>query len=377
MSLPVFKTLGELRANLRDGLGFAAMGSQGGPNVNKLDQLLQLAQYQLYWMFDWRYLLRTFDQPTGVGQRFYALPSDLDPMQLQNMVTEEFDGVGVNHVVNGEFTHNLLGWIDASTGDGSTAFNSGGYLDVIDGTTGEGIIDQQLSGLDLLEEYTLGFNIIAQNGALSPIVSIGTTLGASDTFLSANGLGVGSHSFDFINDIAAPFLRVAHEGALSNGTVSIDNITVAKKGAGSKAGGIWPMTEGVDWQHDNYSSPNQRPLRYEIRDQLEVWPPSDRTTYTLRYEYVRKIGEFETDDDRATVDDTLVLLHALATGKGHYGQKDFNIVLAQANLLIQNMRAKNHGNRRYIRRNPEAHHYRNILDNDDYCGLVHRNILDV
>ena len=109
MALPVFKTLGELRADLRDGLGFGAMGSQGGPNNNKMDQLLRLAQYQIYWMFDWRYLKRTFDQPTGVGQRFYALPPDLDPMQLQNMVTEEFDGLGANHVVNPDFNFNTTG----------------------------------------------------------------------------------------------------------------------------------------------------------------------------------------------------------------------------------------------------------------------------
>jgi len=377
MSLPVFKTLGELRADLRDGLGFGAMGSQSGPNNNKLDQLLRLAQYQLYWMFDWRYLVRTFDQPCGVGQRFYALPGDLDPMQLQNMVTEEFDGVGPNVVVNPDFNTNFLGWTDSSTGDGSIVWNSAGSLDIIDGTTGEGIADQQLTGLDPLEEYTISYDIKALNGALSVVAQVGTTQGASDTFLGAGGLGVGTHSFDFINDTANPWLRFTQEGSLSNGTVTVDNIKVQKKGVGSSAGKIWPMTEGIDWQHDSYNSPDARPLRYEIRDQLEVWPKADRTNYTLRYEYVRKLGEFETDDDRATVDDNLLLLHALTTGKGHYGQDDFNIVLAQATQMINNLKAKNHGNKRYIRKNPEANIYRDVVNDDDYYTLIRRNVLDL
>lgn len=376
MSLPVFKTLGTLRANITDRLGYGNQGSNSGVIANNVNNILQMAQYQLYWMFDWRYLLKTFDQPCGVDQRFYSLPADLDPMQLQNMVTEEFSGVGANHVVNPNFDYNLTGWVNSSTNDGTITWNPLGYMDITDGTTGEGIGDQQLTGLDPLEDYTVGFDIKAKNGALSPIVAIGTTQGASDTFLSANGLGVGSHSFDFVNDVASPWIRLSHEGSLSNGTVSISNIKVQKKGAGSRDGGIWPMVEGIDWNHDNYDATNGRPRRYEIRDQLEVWPKSDSTNYTLRYEYVKRLGEFETDDDRATIDDNVVFLHALATAKGHYGQKDFNLVLAQANLLMDNLRGKNHGNRRYVRRNPHADRYR-LVNDDDYCNLVHKNILDI
>jgi len=136
------------------------------------------------------------------------------------------------------------------------------------------------------------------------------------------------------------------------------------------------MHDGIDWRHDNYNAVNARPLRYEIRDQVEVWPPSDRTNYTIRYEYVKQLGEFETDDDRATIDDHVILLHALATAKGHYGQKDFNLIISQAGELMKNLRAKNHGNRRYIRKNPEIEHYR-IDKDDDYYSLIHKNILDV
>ena len=375
MALPAFKTLGALRANLRDRTGFAAQGSQSGPNNNLLDNILQTSQYQLYWMFDWKYLLKTFDQPTGVGQRFYGLPADLDPMQLQNMVTEEFDGTGVDHVVNGDFHHNFLGWADASTGDGGITWNSLGYLDLNDNTTGLAIARQQLSGLDPVTEYTLSFEVRVF-GTTGPKIKIGSTLGASDIFLSATSHPVGSHSFDFINDVAAPFFQIENATATVNQVVSVDNIQIRKKGEGRKAGGIWPMKEGIDWTHDDYSINNARPLRYELREQLEIWPPSDRTNYVLRYEYVKQLGEFETDDDRATIDDNILFLMALATAKGHYGQKDFNIVLGQANLLVQNLRGKNHGNRRYLRRNPEADLY-SLARDDDFASLIHRNILDV
>jgi len=228
MALPAFQTLGTLRANLRDRLGFAAMGSQSGPQVNHLNNILQQAQYQLYWMFDWRYLLKTFDQPTGVGQRFYGLPADLDPMQLQNMVTEELSGTGVNHVVNPDFHHNLLGWTDASTGDGDITFNALGYLDLNDNTTGLAIAQQQLSGLDTVTEYTLSFDV-KDFGTTGPKIKIGSTLGASDIFLSATSHILGSHNFDFINDVAAPFFQIENATATAGQTVSVDNISIAKK----------------------------------------------------------------------------------------------------------------------------------------------------
>lgn len=375
MSLPVFKTLGKLQADMSDRLGYGNQGANTGLIANNIVNILQMAQYQLYWMFDWRYLLRTFDQPCGVGQRFYDAPADLDPMQLQSMVTEEMDGQGADHVVNGGFSYNTLGWTNSSTGTGSISWNALGYLDLNDTSAGEGIADQQLAGIDALEEYTLTFEV-KDYGANGPLIKIGTALGLSDILLTSTSFAVGAHSIDFLPTVANPFLRLEASGANTNDTVSVKNISVRKKSSGSADGKIWPMKEGIDWQHDSYRNTNNRPLRYEIRDQVEVWPPADRTTYTLRYEYVRKLQPFSIASDRATIDDNVIFLHALATAKGHYGQKDFNLVLSQADTLINRLRSKNHGNRRYIRNNPHAKRYR-LEHDDDYCNLIHRNILDV
>jgi len=377
MSSPVFKTLGTLRDSLRSRLGYGNMGSASGALQGNLDSILQLSQYQLYWMFDWRYLLKTFDQLTGVDQRFYALPSDLDAMQVQSVVSEEMDGIGENHVVNHDFHHNLLGWTDESTGTGSVAFNGGvAQLINVDGAN-IGILDQQLSDLDILDDYTISFDVVDLGGPFTSgmNVAMGEVDQVPSTF-NHMALGIGSHSFDFTNEVANPFIWFSPNNDGTAQTIGVDNIKVQKKSSGSSDGKIWPMTPGIDWQHDNYSNTNGRPLRYEFRDQVEIWPPSDDTKYVIRYEYLKKLGDFSTDDDRATIDDNVLFMHALATAKGHYGQKDFNIVLAQANLLINNIRGKNHGNRRYVRRNPHADRYR-LREDDDYCDLVHKNVLDL
>ena len=131
-----------------------------------------------------------------------------------------------NIVSNGFFDNNITGWTNSSTGDGSIAWNAAGYIDVIDGTTGEGIADQQLTGLTTGKEYVL-FYEVKDAGANGARVTVGTTQGLSNLFLpGASDLLLKKHKVFFTPTVTNPWIRLEAEGALSNDTVSFDNIIV-------------------------------------------------------------------------------------------------------------------------------------------------------
>lgn len=79
----MYRTLGELRAELAARLGFGAAGS-AGVNSALLNSFIQGAQAQLYAQFDWRHLTKYDEKVTGVGQSLYDWAPDCDP----NRITE-------------------------------------------------------------------------------------------------------------------------------------------------------------------------------------------------------------------------------------------------------------------------------------------------
>jgi len=98
MALPVKRNLGSMRQEMRDRLGFAAMGAQAGPNAAIIDSFLRQAQVMLYWEWDWKYLIKTTNITTQIGQNFYDWPSDVDPDRLISVVA----------VDNGSSTPNIF-----------------------------------------------------------------------------------------------------------------------------------------------------------------------------------------------------------------------------------------------------------------------------
>lgn len=122
--------------------------------------------------------------------------------------------------------------------------------------------------------------------------------------------------------------------------------------------GTWlPVHKGIDMHHDSYADNKDYPRRYDLRynndgvndkQQIEWWPMSD-ATYTVRIEGVLQLGAFEADDDRATIDHRLILLYALAFGKGHLRHPDSGSYADAFKIRIGRLRGKQHGNKRYVR----------------------------
>lgn len=102
-----------------------------------------------------------------------------------------------------------------------------------------------------------------------------------------------------------------------------------------------PMREGISWA--NRSDDQQFiPSRYERFAQMEIWPAPDEI-YTIRRYYVASPGRFTQDNDRASIDDQLIFLHAVTNAKIHYKQSDGQAYANQLNAMLEKLKAKNRG----------------------------------
>lgn len=108
------------------------------------------------------------------------------------------------------------------------------------------------------------------------------------------------------------------------------------------------VSQGIDTIHRNALVTNGAPQRYETYAQIEVLPAADQA-YTLRIWYIGALGRFSQDSDRATIDDNLIFLHALANAKAHYRQPDAATYSSQVESLLTQLKAKGYTKRRFIR----------------------------
>lgn len=117
---------------------------------------------------------------------------------------------------------------------------------------------------------------------------------------------------------------------------------------GVQVQGVWyPLECGIP--PPLYSqNPGGRPLRYEIRQCIEVWPVPATTEGTLVIKGDFGLEPFAADTDTTTIDDRLVFLLALANAKAHYGKPDANNYIAQMEQMMVNLVAGAHNTRRYI-----------------------------
>lgn len=203
----MYRTVGELRAEVLARLGMGGMGASGGANQALIDSFLRNAQSQLYWMQDWKRLTRFEDATTGAGQSEYDYPEACER-------------------------------------------------------------DQRVLRVEVL----------------------------------VGGRLVGLH-------------------------------------------------EGIEAAHWSTMDSQGPPARYERMAQLVVWPKADGA-YTLRTWFVADLGRFTQNGDRATLDDELILLHAIAAAKAHYRQPDAQLYQGQLDTQLARLRGQSFGNGSVYRRAP-------------------------
>lgn len=82
MPLPAKPTLGTLRQELLDRLGFASQGASAGNIVSSANSFLKRAQDHIYWEYDFEELRLTYDYSTAIGQTLYDWRDDMEPRQI-------------------------------------------------------------------------------------------------------------------------------------------------------------------------------------------------------------------------------------------------------------------------------------------------------
>lgn len=100
-----------------------------------------------------------------------------------------------------------------------------------------------------------------------------------------------------------------------------------------------PLEEGIRTDDWNTMDTESYPCRYERYSQIMVYPKADQA-YTVRVWFVADLGRFTEDNDRATLDDEMVFLHALANAKAHYRQPDAQTYQGQLNTLLASLRGQ-------------------------------------
>ena len=93
------------------------------------------------------------------------------------------------------------------------------------------------------------------------------------------------------------------------------------------------LKRGIEIEHRNVTTTGV-PQRYELRDQIEVWPVPDSVNYMLRFEYIKTLSPLVSNSDRTVIPSELVFLHALANAKSHYGDSDAATYTSQLDAAL-------------------------------------------
>ena len=90
MALPTARNLGSLRKELKDRLGFGAIGASAGANNSLLDSMLRSAQELLYWEYTPRSTIETDSTVISQdGQNSYTWPDDVHIDRIISIVVED------------------------------------------------------------------------------------------------------------------------------------------------------------------------------------------------------------------------------------------------------------------------------------------------
>lgn len=119
----------------------------------------------------------------------------------------------------------------------------------------------------------------------------------------------------------------------------------------AKISGQWvPLDRGIDPEHRLSVTSASYPTRYaeNANDagavKIEFWPLTSQNV-DVRIEYDAASGAFTQDNDRPSVPDELVFLHALVNAKLHYRQPDGQTYASQLETMLSAYKARNFGRR--------------------------------
>lgn len=102
------------------------------------------------------------------------------------------------------------------------------------------------------------------------------------------------------------------------------------------------LVEGIDTEHWSTMETPGFPCRFERMGQVLIYPEADQQ-YTVRFWYVQDLLPFTQDGHAATLDDEMILLHAVTNAKAHYRHPDASLYQGQLSQLMASLRAQSFG----------------------------------
>lgn len=120
-------------------------------------------------------------------------------------------------------------------------------------------------------------------------------------------------------------------------------------------GGVWrDLFEGITTDMWSTMETLSYPCRYERYEQVLIYPKADQI-YDIRFRYVADLEPFTENSHRATIDDEMILLHAITMAKLHYRQPDAEAYKGQLDALVARLRGNSFSrNGVYRRSEPPA-----------------------
>lgn len=297
------RTLSQLRVALATRMGYAATASNLPASIKaKFNAFLDDAQRILYKRYKALQTERFYQWNLTANEKFYCLSSDATTptgVAVANAPTTSTLAAGtyyyrVSAVVDGE----------SLASDEVSVTSAAGDTNTVSWTAVTGATKYRVYGRTQGAERLLGVTALtsfADDGSITPAGQLPTALDP---------------------------LKLTYVGVNRNGIYT-------------------PLTEGIPVSL--YSNTGTGwPLRYVIRDCVEVWPVPAATEGQLILRGHFGLLPFTNDGDVTTIDDQLVLLLALANAKADAGKADANLILQEHNEYLGDVIAGTHGTRRYI-----------------------------
>lgn len=110
------------------------------------------------------------------------------------------------------------------------------------------------------------------------------------------------------------------------------------------------LNEGITTEQWSTMETQSNPARYERFKQILIYPKSNSATYIIRVWFLGDLHRFTVDGDVATLDDEMILLHAVTNAKAHYRQPDAKLYEGQLNTLLASLRGQSFSSNGVYRR---------------------------
>lgn len=99
------------------------------------------------------------------------------------------------------------------------------------------------------------------------------------------------------------------------------------------------IPEGIRTEDWSKMMTKSYPVRCERYAQLMLYPIANQQ-YTIRFWYVGDLARFTEAGDAATLDDEMILLHAVTNAKAHYRHPDAKLYEGQLSTLMGSLRGQ-------------------------------------